>query len=243
MQTSKPQPTPKEAWHHAGRRAVLFDLDGTLIDSIELIVRSFQHATAAFLGEPLPREYILPTIGTSLVDELERVAPGQGAELLAAYRAYLRTHHDSLVTVYPGVHDLLAGVQALGLPMGIVTSKSRISAAPSFALFGIDRPMTIVVTYEDTDRHKPHPDPLLHASRLLDLPPSACWYVGDSTHDMEAARAAGMHAIGVTWGPYSRQELEPLADILVDTPAEVLTLLIEQESRSPNTADAEHLQT
>lgn len=206
-------------------RAILFDLDGTLIDSIELIVRSFQHTTTEHLGTPLPREAIIPTIGRSLTNELERIAPGSGAELLATYRTYMFANHDTYVTVYPGIFDLLAALRARGLPTGIITSKARISAAPSFERFLLDREMSVVVVEDDTERHKPHPDPLLHAARLLDLSPASCWYVGDSTHDMIAARAAGMTGIAALWGPYARAELEPLADALAETPTDVLALL------------------
>ncbi|MHB8647533.1 MAG: HAD family hydrolase [Thermomicrobiales bacterium] len=211
-------------------RAILFDLDGTLIDSIELIVRSFQHATATHCGTPLAREEILPTIGRSLAGALERIAPGNGAALLATYRAFMLANHDELVTVYPGVLEMLAAIHARGIPSGIVTSKARHSAAPSFARFLLDREMSVVVVEDDTARHKPHPDPLLHAAAALDLPPAGalraeCWYIGDSTHDMIAARAAGMTGIGAAWGPYARADLAPLADAIAETPDEVMTLL------------------
>ncbi len=204
---------------------ILFDLDGTLIDSIELIVRSFQHATEMHCGMPLPREEIIPTIGRSLIGELERIAPGNGAALLATYRTFMFANHDEFVTVYPGIVEMLAVIHARGIPMGIVTSKARLSAAPSFERFLLDREMTVVVVEDDTARHKPHPDPLLHAATMLDLPPTACWYIGDSTHDMVAAHAAGMTGIGAAWGPYDRAALESLADAIAETPAGVLALL------------------
>lgn len=203
----------------------LFDLDGTLIDSIELIVRSFQHATAMHCGAPLSREEIIPTIGRSLVGELERIAPGNGATLLATYRTFMFANHDAFVTVYPGIVAMLAAIHARGIPMGIVTSKARLSAAPSFARFLLDREMSVVVAEDDTTRHKPHPDPLLHAAAMLAVPPAACWYIGDSTHDMVAARAAGMTGIGAAWGPYDCTTLESLADAIAETPADVLALL------------------
>ena len=204
---------------------ILFDLDGTLIDSIELIVQSFQHATATHLGAPITREEIIPTIGRSLAAELERIAPGNGAALLATYRTFMFANHDAFVTVYPGIVALLAALHARGIPTGIVTSKSRISAAPSFARFLLDREMAVIVAEDDTARHKPHPDPLLHAAKLLGLSPAACWYIGDSTHDMIAARAAGMTGIGAAWGPNHASLLTPLADAVAETPADVLMLL------------------
>jgi len=85
--------------------------------------------------------------------------------------------------------------------------------------------MRTIITYEETERHKPHPDPLLLAAQRLGLEPAACWYVGDSTHDMEAARAAGMHAVGAAWGPYGHDLLAPLADVVVDAPEHLLGLL------------------
>ncbi len=204
---------------------ILFDLDGTLIDSIELIVRSFQHATETHCGTPLPREEIIPTIGRSLAGELERIAPGNGATLLATYRMFMFANHDAFVTVYPGILEMLAAIHKRGVPMGIVTSKARLSAAPSFARFLLDREMSVVVVEDDTARHKPHPDPLLHAAAMLDLPPAACWYIGDSTHDMVAARAAGMTGIGAAWGASDHATLESLADTIAETPADVLALL------------------
>jgi len=206
-------------------RAILFDLDGTLIDSIELIVRSFQHTTETHMGTPLPREEIIPTIGRSLVGELERIAPNNGTALLATYRTFMFANHDAFVTVYPGIVEMLAAIHARGIPMGIVTSKARLSATPSFERFLLDREMAVVVVEDDTTRHKPYPDPLLRAATALGLPPTACWYIGDSTHDMIAAHAAGMIGIGAAWGPYARTILEPLADALAETPADVLTLL------------------
>ena len=218
---------PESTAHRALPTAhcILFDLDGTLIDSIELIVRSFQHATATHCGTPLPREEIIPTIGRSLAGELERIAPGNGAALLATYRAFMFANHDEFVTVYPGILDMLAAIHARGIPTGIVTSKARTSAAPSFARFLLDREMAVVVVEDDTARHKPHPDPLLRAAAMLDLPPAAFWYIGDSTHDLVAARAAGMTGIGAAWGPYGRAILAPLADAIADVPADLLSLI------------------
>lgn len=205
--------------------AVLFDLDGTLIDSIELIVRSFQHTTQTHLGAPLRRATIVASIGRSLAAELESLAPGRGAALLETYRTFMFAHHDALVTVYPGVLDMLRAIRAHGIPTGLVTAKARIAAAPAFTQFLLDEEMSVAVTEDDTARHKPYPDPLLHAARLLDLPPTACWYIGDSTHDLLAARAAGMTAIAAAWGPNDRTLLAPLADVVVQTPGDVPKLL------------------
>jgi len=205
--------------------ALLLDLDGTLIDSIELIVRSFQHATAVHLGREWAREEIVPTIGRSLIDALEEIAPGRGQELLGTYREYNLARHDEYVSVYPGVLTMIAEVRARGVPMGIVTSKARVSVAPAFRAFGLDVGMQTVVLLEDTTRHKPHPEPLLLAAERMSVDPADCWYLGDSTHDLQAARAAGMTGIGAAWGPYPRAALAPLAHAIAATPGEVVMLI------------------
>lgn len=87
------------------------------------------------------------------------VAPGRGVALLETYRAFMRAHHDALVTVYPGVLDLLPAIRAHGILTGLVTAKARAAAAPAFATFLLDRELSVIVTEDGTDRHKPHPAP------------------------------------------------------------------------------------
>jgi pyrophosphatase PpaX len=205
--------------------AILFDLDGTLIDSIELIVRSFQHTTEAHLGAPREREQIIPVIGLSLINELERIAPGKGQEMLQTYRTFLVQNHDDLIGEYEGVTEMLDRLAEHRLPLAIVTAKARISAAPTFARFQLEERMQVVVTYEDTENHKPHPEPLLLAASRIGVEPTTCWYVGDSTHDMQAAKAAGMYAVGAAWGPYGYDQLAPLADVVLQQPGDLLALL------------------
>lgn len=204
---------------------LLLDLDGTLIDSIELIVRSFQHAGAATLGRAPTRGEIVPTIGRPLVDVCAELAPGRGPEMVATYRAWNHAYHDEYVAVYPGIVEMIAAVRERGVPMGIVSSKARVAAQPTFDRFGLDAGMATVVLHDDTPRHKPLPDPLLFAATRVGVPPAACWYLGDSTHDMEAARAAGMVAVGAAWGPYPTETITALAHAIAAAPMDVVALL------------------
>lgn len=181
--------------------AVLFDLDGTLLDSIELIVASFQHATGEHLGRPIERAAVIPTIGRPLAAVLEELAPGQGPVLLASYERFLRRHHDRLVRLYPAADDLLTELRTRRYPLGIVTSKHRAVAQLAFDLTGLDRLVDLVICVEDTPRAKPAPDPLLLAAGRLGLAPADCLYVGDSEHDLAAATAAGMAGAAALWGP------------------------------------------
>jgi pyrophosphatase PpaX len=180
--------------------AVLFDLDGTLLDSIELIVQSYTHTVTTHLGGPVDREGLLATIGLPLGPILEALAPGQGALLLETYRAYMSEHHDRLTRLFPGVAETLRALRTRGYQLGIVTSKSRASARLAFDLFALETLVDVTVCFDEVSRPKPAPDPLLAAAARLGVAPAACLYVGDTPHDMQAAQSAGMCAVAAPWG-------------------------------------------
>jgi len=203
--------------------ALLFDLDGTLIDSVELIVRSYQHATELHLGQPLAREVIVPTIGLSLDAVLEEMAPGRGPILVATYREYMHANHDTLVRPFDGVLETLRELRERGYRLGIVTSKRRPAASLAFLRWMLDTHVDVTICAEDAPRTKPAPDPLLAAAALLGITPGDCCYVGDTPHDMIAARAAGMCAIAAPWGAGTRDELAAAQpDLWLDAPGDLL---------------------
>jgi pyrophosphatase PpaX len=187
--------------------AVLFDLDGTLLDSIELIVRAFQHTTLVHLGAPVTRARIVPTIGRSLLAVLDELAPGRSAELLPTYDQFVRDYHDQLAVLVPSCAPVLAELRTRGYALGIVTAKRWPVARLAFDAHGLDRLVDVIVCLEDTARSKPAPDPLLLAADRLGLAPAACLYVGDSVHDLLAAHAAGMASAAALWGPNDPAEL------------------------------------
>jgi len=209
---------------------VLFDLDGTLVDSIDLIVRTWQATVWEHLGLVHSREEVVPRIGRSLESLFDELDSSRTAEMAAWYRARMAQWHDDWIRGYVGVDALLEGLSSAGARLGLVTSKSASSAGPSMERFQLGRWMEVVVTSDWTTRHKPDPEPLVAAATHLDVSPSACWYVGDSVHDLMAARAAGMLGVGVSWGATPGDILAPLADHMVSTPAEVLTLWRGSES-------------
>jgi pyrophosphatase PpaX len=206
--------------------AVLFDLDGTLIDTVELIVRSFQHTTARHLGVPLDRAAVVATIGRPLRACLEELAPGRGADLYATYRDFNRTQHDLLVQPIPGALEALVTLWERGYRLGLVTSKTRDGAQMAILRYALEHYLEVVICLEDTARHKPAPDPLLHAVERLGLTPRDALYVGDSTFDVLSAQAAAMPVAAALWGAGTEAALSALApSYLLRTPAELLELL------------------
>lgn len=211
MLPGKPRRRPRIPLSPQSFSAILFDLDGTLVDSVELIVRSFEHAARAHLGAAPSRAALAATIGRPLASVLEELAPGRGEQLVATYRAYLREHHDALVRPFPGAVDTLRELRARGYRLGIVTAKGRPQAELAFRLCALEPLVDVTVCAEDTTRHKPAPEPLLKAAADLGIPPARCLYVGDSTHDLIAARAAGMRSAAAPWGAGAAEALAALA--------------------------------
>ncbi len=207
---------------------VLFDLDGTVIDSGPMIVSSMKHAARTVLGREIPEEVLSAAVGgPGLVAQMEALDPGLVNELVEAYRAHNEPLHDELEAFWEIV-EVLPRLRAEGRRLGIVTAKRRATVRLAFdRLPGLEGNFEVVVTAEDTQRHKPDPAPLLHAASKLGAPPSDCAYVGDSPFDVRAAKAAGMHAIAVTWGGiHTRGRLEEEEpDAVVDSAEELLGAL------------------
>jgi pyrophosphatase PpaX len=202
---------------------VLFDLDGTLLDSGGMILASLRHATRTVLEREIPdHELLAPVGGSGLRDQMRALDVDRADDLVAVYREHNEALHDALVAC-GGMVPLLEQLRAEGRRLGVVTAKRHATVAlAAHALPFLDS-LDVVVGWDDTERHKPHPDPILVALERLDAAPSEAAYIGDSPFDLAAARAANVFAVAVTWGRIHSRELlaaeEP--DALVDTPEEL----------------------
>ena len=211
-------------------QAVLFDLDGTLIDSIDHIVDCWQYTVRTVLGREMARAEVLPTIGRHLLTCFEEVAPGRSEELYNVYREYEAAAHDRRIKLVPGTRETLDSLKSLSVPVGVVTSKGLEIANRGLGLFDLGRYFDTLVTREDTERHKPYPDPLLVGAQRLGVAPERTVYVGDSSVDVLAGKAAGMVTAWVAWGadkPGSVDGVEP--DYVLTSMSEVLPLVRGQE--------------
>jgi pyrophosphatase PpaX len=201
---------------------VLFDFDGTIVDSGAIILASFRHATRTVLGQSPPDDELRARVGgSSLQAQMQEIDAERVDELVRIYREHNEPLHDTL-ECFTGMLDVFDRLHAEGRRLGIVTAKRRATLEIAFARLPLRDYFEVVVGSEDTTRHKPEPEPILHALAQLGARPEDAVYVGDSPYDIGAARAAGVHAIGVTWGGI--HELDD-ADVLVDTPEELLAAL------------------
>ncbi|MBC2888692.1 HAD family hydrolase [Gordonibacter massiliensis (ex Traore et al. 2017)] len=194
----------------AGVRGVLFDLDGTLLDTERLILVSFRHAVETVLGKSIPDERLMAKVGQPLTVQMWDFTDDQVVhdELLGTYRTYNERVHDDLVGIFPGVADALAELRGRGLALGVVTSKRHEAALRGLSVFGLDAGFDFLIGSDDWPAYKPDPGPVVHGCDLLGLQPRECVYVGDSPFDIQAGNGAGCTTVAALWGMFPEAALE-----------------------------------
>lgn len=206
----------------------LFDLDGTLIDSIDLILRSYRHTMQVHRGEVLPDDLWLEGLGTPTWVQFRAFTddPVEIEAMVATYRAYNRAHHDRLVRGYPGVPEVVRAIKAVGASLGVVTSKVREGAQRGLLAGGYDGLFDVIVGADDVERTKPDPEPVHRALDQLGTTPDRAIFIGDATHDLIAGRAAGVKTAAALWGPFARDVLAPhTPDFWLEGPGALRRLL------------------
>ena len=219
-----------------GWGGVFFDLDGTLADTVELILRSYRHTMQTHLGAPLPDERWLATIGTPLRTQLLDFARDEleAAAMLETYTVFQRSMHDEMVRPFPGASVALAGLKARGARLAVVTSKRNEVALRTLEVCGLRDAVELVIGADDVTLGKPDPEPVHLALDALGLRERAheVLFVGDSPFDLRAGRAAGTRTAAVSWGAFQRSVLE------AEGPDYFLDSLDELLGTAPATASA-----
>jgi len=207
----------------------LFDLDGTIIDSIDLILRSYRHTMQLHRGnEPQPPDDLwIEGLGTPLWAQFGQITNDKEEieRMVQTYRTYNLTHHDALVRPYEGVVEEIRRLKENRKQLGVVTSKLRDGAMRGLRISGLDDAFDVVLGCDDVTHSKPHPEPVLKAVDALRAKRESTVFVGDSRHDMESGRAAGVKTAAVLWGPFDRAHLEDLSpDYWLEKPQQLREL-------------------
>lgn len=189
-------------------RTLLFDLDGTLIDTNELIIASFKYTFQQY-GMSLSREQAIEFIGPPLADTFRSAAenPEQAAEMISLYRKHNIQHHDAYVRSFPYVNETLMSLRAEGLKLGVVTTKARQTVEKGMTLTNINSFFDAVITLDDVTHAKPHPEPVFQAMKQLDAQAGSTLMVGDNSHDIDAGHHAGVQTAGVAWSLKGKAKL------------------------------------
>lgn len=192
-------------------KAVLWDLDGTLIDSIALIVSSFRHTYEAFRGVDEEGIDWVAGIGRPLRDQLSRYAESDEEleAMIAHYIEHNLANHDRMVVPFDGAAETVRRLHAEGIKQAIVTGKRRRGTTRGVNLLGVSDVLDVWVCADDVEKGKPDPEAVFRALELLDVDAKDALFVGDSPHDMESGRRAGVKTAAATWGPFSREQLQP----------------------------------
>jgi len=207
----------------------LFDLDGTIIDSIELILRPYRHTMALHrCNEPMPPDDLwIKGLGTPLWAQFGEITDDKEEieAMVQTYRTYNLAHHDALVKPYEGVVDEIRRLKEHRKKLGLVTSKLRDGAMRGLRVSGLDQAFDLVLGCDDVTHSKPHPEPVLKAVEKLGVSKESTVFIGDSRHDMESGRAAGVKIAAVLWGPFDRAHLEDLSpDYWLEKPRDLREL-------------------
>lgn len=191
-------------------KGVLFDLDGTLVDTYDLIYASMRHTMDNFLDWVPNDVELMAGVGTPLEDQMIHFADGdveKGMQMTAFYREHNHSVHDQLIKIFPGVVDMLQAFADAGVPLAIVTSKRHALAMRGCKCFGIDRFMDFLIGPDDCPLHKPDPAPVALGCQRMGLAPQDCLYVGDSPFDIQAGNGAGCATFAALWGMFPQEQL------------------------------------
>lgn len=188
---------------------ILFDNDGTLVDTHDLILASMRYSTRHVLGRDIPDEQLMRKVGQPLVVQMRDFSEDETeqAEILRVYREHNHALHDDMVKAFPEVEDALAALHERGVKMGVVTSKMHALAWRGLEITGLSRYLDCCIGADDCVRYKPEAEPVVRGLEALGLEADECFYVGDSPFDLQAGKAAGCKTAAVTWGMFALESL------------------------------------
>ena len=210
-------------------KAVLFDLDGTLLDTYRLILDSMRYTIRTELGLEYSDEQLMAKVGQPLAVQMTDFAPDPRVAdvLVETYREYNETLHDKVVRAFDGIPEVLAALKGVGLALGVVTSKRHELAQRGLDITGLSQYLDFVVGPDDWPEFKPAPGSVLYGCRLVGCDPGECAYVGDSPFDIQAGNGAGCFTIAALWGMFPEETLREQAPSYVCAqPADILSLLV-----------------
>ena len=222
-------------------KGILFDNDGTLVDTHDLILSSLRYCTRTVLGRVIPDNELMCKVGQPLAAQIADFTSDEAerAELIRVYREHNHAAHDQAVKAFPDAAQALAQLQSCGMKLGVVTSKMHALAWRGLGITGLTPYLECCIGCDDCPKFKPDPEPVIMGVEALGLTPGECLYVGDSPFDLQAGHAAGCKTVAVTWGIFTEEELvAENPDYLCHTFSELVELACPAGSESEAGAHA-----
>lgn len=205
---------------------ILFDLDGTLVDTNELIISSFLHTLGKYYPDKYKREDVLPFMGPSLTETFSGINPERTEEMIREYRSYNHENHDRLVKEFKGVNETVQFLKDNGFKIAIVSTKILDTVIKGLKLTKLDPYFDVMVTLDHVKKAKPDPEAIYLALKQLDSTPERAIMVGDNYHDILAGKNAGTKTAGVAWSLKGRDFLEQYKpDYMLDEMTDLLKIV------------------
>lgn len=213
--------------------ALLFDFDGTLLDTNELITQTFTTVLGEYFPGRFTREEIIHFNGPSLTQTFEAIDPAMVEELTHAYRTLNLKLHDEMVREYDGVRDTIQKLKVRGLKLAIVSTKRRNVILRGLKILGLEDAFEVIISLDDVENPKPHPEPVLLALEALQAAPEEALMIGDNSHDIEGGKNAGVRTAGVAWAAKGAAFLEAFnPDFMLMHISDLLQITKEQVSET-----------
>lgn len=205
---------------------ILFDLDGTLVNTYELILQSFLHTFEHFGFHQFKREDCYKFIGPTLTESFSSIAPNQAEAMVDYYREFNKKYHDELVQEFPGVNEAIHTLSEQGMKLAVVSTKMRDTVLKGLEKTNLHSYFPVVITLDEVEKAKPDPEPLYKAMNMLHANPEKTLMVGDSYHDIQGAKNAGVGSVGVTWTIQGEDYLKKYnPDYLIGDMRELLSIV------------------
>lgn len=213
-------------------KVVVFDFDGTIMDTNEIIKESLNEVAVKYKGQPLSDEDFDPILGRALHEQVAMINPNK-AELEAMvedYRSYYRTHQKEKVHLFKGIKECLDAIKALNIPCAIFTNKGRHGLDQGLNDFDLNQYFQLTISAYDIEHPKPHPEGLNLIAEHFNVQSESLLMIGDSAHDIEAGKAAGAKTALVSWTIINQSKLKALnPDVYIGQPMDLLDYIKSQQ--------------
>jgi pyrophosphatase PpaX len=208
---------------------VIFDFDGTIMDTNEIVMSSWQYAARELLGHELPKDTLTSTFGEPIAHSVESLFPGCDPDLaVKLYRDFHHEHYADMIGLFPGVREMLEALEGEGYKLGLVTNRLRRTTEIGLRQFDIEKYFGVVVTVGEAPKDKPEPEHIWFALDHLGSAQGRAVLVGDSRNDIIGGHNAGLIAILVAWSMATSENCSEDAnepDYVIDAPTDLLPLL------------------